>query len=147
MSTSVSSATSSTSTTNQSTTTDAYDSLDTEFFLKLLVSEMQNQDPLEPMDSSKIVEQIASIRAIVSNDKLSNTLGSVLLGQNVNTATGLIGKTVTGLNSSSNTVTGTVDRVEVADGEVTLYVGNDAISLSNISEIEGEGSSDSSSGS
>ena len=131
--------------TNQSTTVNAYDSLNTEAFLKIMVAELQSQDPLEPMDSSEIVNQIASIRAIQSNDKLSDTLDSVRLGQNVSTASSLIGKIITGLNSDSKSVTGTVDRVEVTDSVATLYVGADAISLDNVSKIENESSSESTS--
>jgi len=127
---------SSSSKTTQSTTTNRYDSLDTEAFLKLMVAELQNQDPMQPMDSSQIIDQIASIRAIHSNDKLSNTLDATLLGQSLFTASGLIGRTVSGLNNDAERVTGTVDRVEVADGIATLYIGDDAITMENITEIK-----------
>lgn len=139
----VGSTSSSSNTTNQSTTTDRYDSLDTKAFLRLMVTELQNQDPLEPMDSSQIIDQIASIRAIQSNDKLSNTLDATLLGQNLFTASGLIGKTISGLSSDAKRVTGTVDRVEVANGVATLYVGDDAISMKNITEIKSTSTSES----
>jgi flagellar hook assembly protein FlgD len=138
----VGSTNSSTSKTNQSAS-NRYDSLDTAAFLKMMVSELQNQDPMQPMDSSQIVNQMASIRAIQSNDKLSNTLDSVLLGQNLYTGSGLIGKTVSGLNSNNERVTGTVDRVEVADGAATLYIGDNAVSMKNITKIEGASSSES----
>ena len=139
----VGSTSSSSNTTNQSTGTDRYDSLDTKAFLQLMVAELQNQDPLEPMDSSQIIDQIASIRAIQSNDKLSNTLDATLLGQNLFTASGLIGKTISGLSSDAERVTGTVDRVEVADGVATLYIGDDAITMENITEIKSTSTSES----
>lgn len=139
----VGSTSSSSNTTNQSTGTDRYDSLDTKAFLQLMVAELQNQDPLEPMDSSQIIDQIASIRAIQSNDKLSNTLDATLLGQNLFTASGLIGKAISGLSNDAEEVTGTVDRVEVADGVATLYIGDDAISMKNITEIKSTSTSES----
>lgn len=137
MSTSVgaTSGSSSSTKTNQSTTSDAYDKLDTEAFLKLLVTELQNQDPMEPTDSSKILDQLSSIRSIQSNDKLSDTLSSVTTGQSLSTASSLIGKTISGLNSDGDKVSGTVDRVEVADGKATLYIGEEAVSMENVTEI------------
>lgn len=130
----VSSLTSSSSTTS-STTTDAYDSLDTEAFLKLLVTEMSNQDPLEPMNSTEIVNQISQIRSIEASTQLSTTLEAVLLGQNLATASSLLGRTITGLTDDSESVTGVVDRVSVADGVATLHIGDSTVSLDNVSEI------------
>src|SRR5436309_1258444 len=63
-------------------------------FLKMLLSELQNQDPLSPMDSSQMLTQIGQISQVSSTQSLTTTLNSVLLGQNVNNATSLIGKTI-----------------------------------------------------
>lgn len=139
-STSVSSATGSSSTTS-STTTDAFDKLDTQAFLKLLVTEMSNQDPLQPMDSSEIVNQISQIRSIQASTQLSTTLEAVLLGQNLATASSLLGRTITGLTKDSKNVTGVVDRVSVADGVATLHIGDSTVSLKNVSAIVSEESS------
>ncbi len=139
-STSVSSATGSSSTTS-STTTDAFDKLDTQAFLKLLVTEMSNQDPLQPMDSSEIVNQISQIRSIQASTQLSTTLEAVLLGQNLATASSLLGRTITGLTDDSENVTGVVDRVSVADGVATLRIGDSTVSLKNVSAIVSEESS------
>jgi len=136
----VSSLTSSASTTS-STTAGAYDSLDTEAFLKLLVTELQNQDPLDPMSTSDMISQISQIRAIEASDDLSTTLESVSLGQKLATASSLLGQTVTGLTDKSQSVTGVVDRVSVADGVATLHIGDSAVSLENVSAIESAESS------
>lgn len=113
----------------------AYDKLDLEAFTKLLVTELTNQDPLSPMDNAQIVQQISQIRSIEASTQLTTTLQSVLLGQNVATASSLLGRTVNGLTDDSKQVTGVVERVSVADGVARLHIGENTIELKNVSEI------------
>ncbi len=108
-------------------------------FITLLVTELQNQDPLEPMKNAEIVQQISQIREIESNRRLTETLESVLLGQSVLTASSLLEQTIVGLSDSLETVTGQVDRVSISDGLAKLHVGEYAISLNNVTEILPEG--------
>jgi flagellar basal-body rod modification protein FlgD len=118
---------------------DAYDSLDSSAFIKMLVTELQNQDPMSPMDNSKILEQIGQIKAISSNDKLSKTLETVQLQQNVATASNLLGRVISGLTEKSERITGAVDKVSIADGDIKLHIGEQTVSLNNVSEIQPEG--------
>jgi len=126
----------------QQTTTghDAFKQVDLDDFLKLMITELQNQDPLNPMDNQALLQQITQIREIESNQRLSSTLQSVLLGQSVATASSLLGQTVRGLANGSQQITGKVDRVSIEDGAAKLHVGDDTIELSNVAEILPEGS-------
>ena len=127
----------------QQTTTgvDAYQNMNIDQFIKLLVSELQNQDPLEPMKNADIVNQVSQIQAIGANQRLSTTLDSVALGQNLATASSMIGKTVTALDDSANEVTGTVSKVGIEDGESKLYIGDQKVSMKNIREVLPAGTS------
>jgi flagellar basal-body rod modification protein FlgD len=115
--------------------------LDVEHFLKLMIAEMQNQDPLSPMDNSQMIAQINQLREISATDKLTDTLDAVLLGQNLTTASSLIGKQVSALTDDARDVKGTVDRVSVDTSSSTgartlrVHIGNDKINLKNIREI------------
>lgn len=109
--------------------------LDMDHFLKLMLTELQNQDPLNPLENDQLLQQISQIREVGATDRLTDTLDAVLLGQNVSSATGLIGKSIEALDSRGNRVGGTVDRVSIADGEPTLHVGDAEISLNNVVEI------------
>jgi flagellar basal-body rod modification protein FlgD len=120
---------------SQARDSDAYDKLDLNKFIDLLVAEFQNQDPTNPMDNAQILQQISQIREIAANDKLTESLNSVALGQSVSTASTLLGKTITGLDADSNKVTGKVDSVTVADGVTTLHVGEKTVELKNVGEI------------
>jgi len=118
---------------------DAFQDLNLDTFIKLLVTELQNQDPMSPMDNAQILQQVSQIRAIESNTRLTSTLEAVLLGQNVSTASSLLGRTISGLDDGSNPVTGKVDKVSVAEGKATLHVGDKTVSLKNVGEIFPEG--------
>jgi flagellar basal-body rod modification protein FlgD len=96
--------------------------LDLDVFLKLLINEMQNQDPLNPMDNSEMLNQINQIREIGSTDKLTATLDSVLLGQNITSSTNLIGKDVKAISDDNQQVAGTVTRVTIEDGKPKLQL-------------------------
>src|SRR6185295_5757349 len=49
----------------------------TDRFLKLLVTQMQNQDPLNPMDNAQITTQMAQISTVSGVDKLNQTLNTM----------------------------------------------------------------------
>ncbi len=67
-------------------------------FLKLLVTQMQNQDPLNPMDNAQITSQMAQINTVNGIEKLNTTVAG-LNGQFVQmqtlTGASLVGKHVT----------------------------------------------------
>ena len=67
------SGTSSATTANKSTSNaDAQDR-----FLKLLVTQMQNQDPLNPMDNAQVTSQMAQINTVTGIEKLNTTMGGM----------------------------------------------------------------------
>lgn len=124
--------------------TDAIRDVDLDQFLKLMIAELQNQDPLEPLDNTEMLQQITQIREIGSNDRLSLTLQSVLTGQHLATASGLIGRSVSALTDGGENIVGTVDRVSVevdeadASKRVTkVHIGESSIGLENVREING----------
>jgi flagellar basal-body rod modification protein FlgD len=123
----VTSTTSSTSTSTNSSqssglTADAINDVDLSSFLKLMITELQNQDPLNPMDNKDMLAQLSQIRSIGATDKLTKTLDSVLLGQNISSATNLIGADISALSDDSQTVNGIVDRVSIEKGSPKLHV-------------------------
>lgn len=117
---------------------DAFQNLNLDTFIQLLVAELQNQDPMSPMSNTEILQQISQIRAIESNTRLTTTLESVVLGQNLSTASSLLGRTITGLTDGQNaeTVTGKVESVTIADGVAKLQVGGKTVSLNNVSSVK-----------
>jgi flagellar basal-body rod modification protein FlgD len=127
---------STTTTQNQtSSSSDSLSNVNMNDFLKLLVTELQNQDPTAPMDNSAILEQVSQIKAIESNQRLSDTLTSMQTQQNLTAASALLQKTVTGLTDDGTSVTGVVDKVTMDSKSVKVCIGDNTISLTNISQI------------
>jgi len=94
--------------------------LSSEEFLQLIFTEMSNQDPLEPNDTSALLDQIANIRSIESDVDLVDKLGE-LVGQNEMAAgAGLIGRLVSGLSEANERVTGIVNSVSRTEEGVVL---------------------------
>ncbi|MDX1947354.1 MAG: flagellar hook capping FlgD N-terminal domain-containing protein [Pirellulaceae bacterium] len=134
-----------TSTTSPSTATtgNSLKDLDVDEFLQLMITELTNQDPLNPMDNTQLIEQIGQLRQISSTDNLSSALLNVQSGQSLATASSLIGKTVSALDSNNQNITGQVTSVSVdVDDEDSdkrtykIHVGDSVIDLRNVREIE-----------
>ena len=97
-------------------------SLDKDAFLKLLVTQMHNQDPLEPTSNTEYMSQLAQFSSV---EQLQN-LGSIFSS---NQALNLTGQYVV-LNvpdSTGNTkqVSGLVDYVTVSDGKTYFHIGDE----------------------
>jgi flagellar basal-body rod modification protein FlgD len=102
--------------------TDAINDIDLGTFLELMIAELQNQDPLNPLDNKDMLAQIGQIREVGATDKLTETLESVLLGQNIASATNLIGAEITALSDDGEKVDGMVNRVSIDQGVPKLHV-------------------------
>ena len=90
--------------------------LDTAAFLKLLVAELQNQDPTKPMDSTQMVQQLSSFSQVEQATATNLKLGSILDALSIGQASGLLGRVVT---SPDGAKSGTVDAVRIStDGPV-----------------------------
>jgi flagellar basal-body rod modification protein FlgD len=119
----------------QASTSNSFNKVDLNAFLKMLVAELQNQDPLSPMDNSQILQQVSQIKSIESNQRLSDTLGAMQQPQDIVAASTLLQKTITGLTDQGDKVTGKVDRVTIDDKGVKVCIGDNTISLKNVAEI------------
>ncbi len=109
--------------------------LELDDFFQLMIAELQNQDPLNPLENNEFLAQIATIREIGATTKLGDTLDSLVLGQNLNSGSALIGREIHALSDSGADVKGVVSRVTVDGGNVTLHIGDETAKLNNIREI------------
>lgn len=129
------------SSTNLPQQTDKFSQLNTEDYIKLMVSELQNQDPTNPMDNAQILQQVSQISAIQSNNTLTSTLNSVLLGQNLASMGSMIGKGVIGITDDGTNVQGIVDSASLVNGKPYLNVPSsdgttlNQVSLTNVKQV------------
>lgn len=102
--------------------TNAINDIDLNAFLELMIAELQNQDPLNPLDNKDMLAQISQIREVGATDRLTETLESVLLGQNIASATNLIGADIDALSDDGESVTGLVNHVTIDKGVPKLQL-------------------------
>jgi len=127
--------------TQSSSSTNSFQSLTAQDFLNMMVAELQNQDPMNPTDSSEILQEVSQIDAIQSNTQLTSTLQGVQLGQSIATASALIGMSVAGTDAKGNAVSGTVSSASINNGAAQLQIGSSSIPLGNVTQVEGYNSS------
>ncbi|WMT39187.1 flagellar hook capping FlgD N-terminal domain-containing protein [Paenibacillus sp. D2_2] len=124
-------------------------SLGKDSFLKLLITQMGNQDPLSPMDNKDTIAQLAQFTSVEQLMNISDQIGK--MSQSLGNTSGLIGKVVS-WNTSTSTgefdmitgkpsvayekASGVVDAVIVRGGEMYVKVGNQEIEVSKIERVE-----------
>ncbi len=106
-------------------------------FLRILTSELTNQDPLKPMDNTEFVAQLAQFTSLQQTQITNEKLDSLLSIQAATQSVGLLGRNVE-VNTPSGKVTATVTALDFASGEprLTIRLGDGSVvtdvSLSNL---------------
>ena len=135
MSTSGVGSTSGSSNNSQVKRKNAYD-LKTEDFIKMMITQLQNQDPTEPVKNEQLLAQMSQISQLQSSTTLTTTLQSMTLQNQIGSASSLIGKVVKGLDVDGDPVDGLVNSIKVVDNKVQLQLDNGkALQMSNVTEI------------
>ena len=110
--------------------------LKTEDFIKMMITQLQNQDPLEPAKNQELLAQMSQIGQLQSSTTLQESLKGMVLQNQIGAAAGLIGKTVQGMDAQNETVTGLVNSVKVASDTVSLELDNGkTLELSRVTSI------------
>lgn len=106
-------------------------------FLNLLVSQLKNQNPLEPMKNDEFLAQTAQFQALSEMQKLNKSMTSFMSQSQLSNASALIGKQVTALNSDGDTVTGTVTSVQLNGSDTLLEIDGKLVPYSGVTKVEG----------
>jgi flagellar basal-body rod modification protein FlgD len=91
-------------------------------FLKLLVGQLQHQDPMAPSDDQQWIGQMAAFSQLEQISNMAETTQKIVDTLNMNGTLSLIGRTVTYLDDKGASHSGKVDTVDVAGGKATLTV-------------------------
>ena len=110
--------TNSTSSTS-STTATSNNTVDYNTFLQLLIAEMKNQDPTNPMDTSQYMSQFAQLSTVEQATNTNKKLDALLSSQALTQADGLIGRTVSFTDTTGATFSGKIASVSINnDGSI-----------------------------
>src|SRR3982750_237613 len=75
--------------------------LKTEDFIKMMITQLQNQDPMEPAKNQELLAQMSQIGQLQSQTTLTDSLKGLVLQNNIGAAGTLIGKTIEGMDDQN----------------------------------------------
>jgi flagellar basal-body rod modification protein FlgD len=95
--------------------------LDYDAFLQLLVAQLQNQDPTQPLDAAEHISQLASFSAVEQAIKTNTKLDTLLTASALAQADSVIGRNVT---SADGQTSGKVTSVRIISGGAVAMLEN-----------------------
>lgn len=112
-------------------------------FLMLLTKQLQNQDPMKPMDNTEFVAQMANFSSLEQMANMNKSLQAFISNTNESykfQAMGMLGKKVTAqISGQTEVISGAVSAVRFKDGETIFKVGTQDVKSSEILTIENTG--------
>ena len=106
-------------------------------FLKLLVAQIQNQNPLEPLKDGEFMAQLAQFATVEGIDRLNAGFDDMFRVQQLTQGASLVGQRVSyQLPGNSALQRGIVESVSLRDGRLVLNVGGTAVSLDFVRSVE-----------
>lgn len=110
--------------------------IDKDMFLKLLVAQLKYQDPNNATDPSEFLSQTAQFTTVEKLNALEALSQKVYDGSRQQTATAMLGRTVTYTDVSGTTRTGVVTGVSVGAETPNLTVGGTKVSLDTVTAVD-----------
>lgn len=104
-------------------------------FLKLLITQMQNQDPLEPMSNEDFAAQLAQFSSLEQMQNMNNNFNKLTSLTEMGSAAGLIGKEVNFFSEELGHENGVVDRVVLKADGLYLSINGKEINAADVTDI------------
>ncbi|MCJ7778291.1 MAG: hypothetical protein MUP16_08265 [Sedimentisphaerales bacterium] len=109
-------------------------------YMKLLIAQLQNQDPTEPLDNNEMASQLAQFSQLQQLETMNSSFSKVLNSMEQNYAASLLGKNVTFQaetdTGTTDIVSGTVEQVSNIDGQIVLSVDGQAVGLDDVLSVK-----------
>lgn len=90
-------------------------------FLKILLTQLNYQDPLKPLDNQQFLAQMAQFSSLEQSRQLNDKVDTLLAIQSTSQSVGLLGRTVN-LETDAGFTTGQVTTLTFQDGQPQLSV-------------------------
>jgi flagellar basal-body rod modification protein FlgD len=110
-------------------------SLDKNAFMQMLLTKLQNQDPLNPTSDEDFFSQQTQL---ASMEKMDNLATAIQASANVSQASNIVGKIVEIKNDSGQTTVGRVTSVTVGSGDPIINVNGNNYKMGNITQVFAE---------
>jgi flagellar basal-body rod modification protein FlgD len=110
--------------------------LNPEDFIKMMITQLQNQDPMQPAKNEELLAQMSQIGQLQSSTQLQSSLKTLVMQSNIGAAGNLIGKMVQGLDEKGAPLQGLVNSVRVQDDQVSLELDTGkTLAMTNVTSI------------
>lgn len=117
-------------------TTGGISGIGSDQFLQLLVAQLQNQDPLDPVSDKDFISQLSTLNTVQGLQDLNASFSEMLKLQQLTQGAELIGKTISYTPTDGGAAkSGKVSSVSVQNGSYVLDVGSDKVGLSQIQSV------------
>ncbi len=110
-------------------------SMDSEVFMSLLVTQLQNQDPSSPMDTNEMIAQTTQLAMMEKLTEMATASEEGFSLQMRTAAAALVGETVTYTNPAGVEITGLASSVSFANAVPQVTVNGEAVALDVISGV------------
>ncbi len=117
------------------TTATPQNTLTTQDFLQLLSTELQNQDPLQPMDDTAYLAQMAQFTSLQQVSTLSTTISQMSSNQQNLAASSYLGQMVTMNAGNNSTISGVVTGVDLSGTTPNLEVNGTSYPLTSLLSV------------
>ena len=119
-------------TTGSTSAAPSTDQVDKDLFLKLMVAQLKNQDPMNPTDSSQFLAQTAQFTSLEKLDAVAQQTAQALTAQMAFGASGLVGRSVTYTGADDTEQSGVVDSVRFTPTGPVLGIGGAEVTLGDV---------------
>jgi flagellar basal-body rod modification protein FlgD len=104
-------------------------------FLKLLVAQLQHQDPGNPMDSSAFMGQLAQFSSVEQMTNVATAVDKLSASSSVTQSVGLLGHELVFTRADGSAGHGVADGVALLNGDVTIDVAGESVALADITAV------------
>jgi flagellar basal-body rod modification protein FlgD len=119
----------------QSSGQNGFAALTSQDFLRMLITELKNQDPTQPVSNAELLQQLSQMQALQSNVELKSTLEDFASNEQIASGASFLGKVVSGTDANNNQVAGVADRVFMQNGTLMIGVGSSSVSVANVTGV------------
>jgi flagellar basal-body rod modification protein FlgD len=105
-------------------------------FLKLLVVQLENQDPTSPLDDKEFISQMAQFSSLEQMTQMNTTLSNLIINNKINLSYSLLGKYVEILDSRTGQVeSGIVSEVSFGEGSPSISFNGLTYSVDDVTKV------------
>jgi flagellar basal-body rod modification protein FlgD len=105
-------------------------------FLRLLVTQLENQDPTSPLDDKEFISQMAQFSTLEQMTQMNTTLGNLIVNNKINLSYSLLGRNVEVLDSTTGEVqSGIVSEVSFGNGTPSISFNGLTYSVDEVTRV------------